>query len=350
MARQVALIAGALGVVGRAMLDKLENLPDWEVIALSRRRPDFPTRAKFLSLDLGDRAAVDAVRDELRAVTHVFYAAVQQTPSQAEGVRVNVPMLVNLVEALEDAAPDLRHIQLMHGAKWYGPHLGPYKTPAREDDPRMAESIWYYDQQDWLEALQVGKCWTWSALRPHGIWGFAVASPVSQLTILGAYGSILAELGESFDFPGNPGAFSAIYQVTEAGHLADGMLWVADAPSCTNQAFNFTNGDFIRWQNVWPKLAEFFGIPCGGVRTTRLAEFFPRHADLWDRMVQRHGLAAYRLKDLANGAHGDWVFRPEYDSMSSMTKLRLAGWSGVVDSEEMLLRQLGAIRKARIIP
>lgn len=350
MARQVALVAGALGVVGRAILDKLEHLPDWDVIALSRRKPDFPTRAKFLALDLGDRSSVAAVKDELRSVTHVFYTAVQQTPTQAEGVRVNLPMLVNLVETLEEVAPGLRHIQLMHGAKWYGPHLGPYKTPAREDDPRVAAPMWYYDQQDWLEALQRGKRWTWSALRPHGIWGFAVASPVSQLTILGTYGSILAELGERFDFPGNPGAFSAIYQVTEASHLADGMLWVATSPSCGNQAFNFTNGDFIRWKNVWPKLAEFFGIPCGGVRTIRLAEFFPDHSDLWDRMVRKHGLAAYRIKDLANGAHGDWVYRPEYDSMSSMTKLRQAGWSGVVDSEDMLLKQLGQIRQSRIIP
>jgi nucleoside-diphosphate-sugar epimerase len=341
MARQVALIA---------ILDKLEHDPDWDIIALSRRKPDFPTRAKFLALDLGDKSTVAAVKDHLRTVTHLFYTAVQQTPSQAESVRVNLPMLVNLVETLEDAAPGLQHIQLMHGAKWYGPHLGPYKTPAREDDPRLAAPMFYYDQQDWLDALQRGKSWTWSALRPHGIWGFAVASPVSQLTILGTYGSILAELGESFTFPGNPGAFSAIYQVTEASHLADAMLWTATTPSCQNQAFNFTNGDFIRWQNVWPKLADFFGIPCGGVRTIRLAEFFPRHSELWDRMVQKHGLAPYRIQDLANGAHGDWVYRPEYDSMSSMTKIRQAGWSGVVDSEEMLLRLLGEIRQRRIIP
>ncbi|MBT3400424.1 MAG: NAD-dependent epimerase/dehydratase family protein, partial [Rhodospirillaceae bacterium] len=52
-----ALIAGALGVVGRALVEHLEDDPDWEVVGLSRRAPDFETSATFLSLDLLDRAA-----------------------------------------------------------------------------------------------------------------------------------------------------------------------------------------------------------------------------------------------------------------------------------------------------
>ena len=48
----VALIAGALGVVGRALVEHLENDPKWDVIGLSRRSPDFETSAKFISVDL----------------------------------------------------------------------------------------------------------------------------------------------------------------------------------------------------------------------------------------------------------------------------------------------------------
>ncbi len=350
MARQVALVAGALGVVGRAMLEKLEHMPEWDIIGLSRRKPDFPTRAKFISLDLGDKASVAALAGDLAPVTHLFYAAVQQTATFAEGVPVNLNMLRNLVETLEPAASGLQHIQLVHGSKWYGPQLGAYKTPAREDDPRTAAPMWYYNQQDWLETFQRGKSWTWSALRPHGIWGFAVGSPISKLNILGCYGSILAALGEPLHFAGLPGAFSAVYQVTEADHLADGMLWVATSPSCANEAFNFTNGDFFRWQNIWPKLADFFGVQPGGVRPATLAKFFPEHSDLWDRIVKERDLRPYRVHDLANGAHQDWVNSCEFDQMSSMTKLRKAGWSGVVDSEQMVLEQLGKLRKNRIIP
>ena len=45
-------------------------------------------------------------------------------------------MLVNVVEDLEPVAKELAHVHLMHGSKWYGKHLGAFKTPAKEDDPR----------------------------------------------------------------------------------------------------------------------------------------------------------------------------------------------------------------------
>ena len=350
MARQVALIAGALGVVGRALLTYLEGRADWEIVALSRRAPDFPTRARFLQIDLGKRDKVAALAAELAPVTHVFHTAYQATPSQAEDVKANLPLLANLMEVLEPVARDLRHVQLVHGSKWYGCHLGPYKTPALEDDPRIISPIWYYEQQDWLEAYQRGKRWTWSSLRPHGICGFAVGSPICQLTILAVYGAISAELGLPLRFPGKPDAFRAVYQVTEATHLAAGMLWTATAPACANQAFNFTNGDYIRWCNLWPKLARFFGVAEGPPQSVSLTGFMSDKAALWDRMVARHGLKPYRLAELANGGFGDWLYSTDYDIMSSMTKLRKSGWTGIVDSEEMYGRLLGDLRRDRIIP
>jgi nucleoside-diphosphate-sugar epimerase len=51
-----ALIAGGLGVTGRALVEHLDGDPDWQVIALSRRAPDFATGANFISVDLLDAA------------------------------------------------------------------------------------------------------------------------------------------------------------------------------------------------------------------------------------------------------------------------------------------------------
>ena len=53
-----ALVVGALGVVGRANVEYLTTLPDWSVVALSRRAPDFDTRARFISCDVTDRNAL----------------------------------------------------------------------------------------------------------------------------------------------------------------------------------------------------------------------------------------------------------------------------------------------------
>ena len=65
----------------------------------------------------------------------MFYAAYQDRPSFAELVEPNQRMLVNALHAIEPVATNLRHVQLMQGYKVYGAHLGPFKTPAREDDP-----------------------------------------------------------------------------------------------------------------------------------------------------------------------------------------------------------------------
>jgi hypothetical protein len=50
-------------------------------------------------------------------------------------VAPNVALLTNLMDAVEPAAEALQHVNLMHGTKWYGNHLGPFKTPAKETDP-----------------------------------------------------------------------------------------------------------------------------------------------------------------------------------------------------------------------
>jgi hypothetical protein len=54
--------------------------------------------------------------------------------------------------------------------------------------------------------------------------------------------------------------YTALYQCTDAALLARAVEWMATDPKCANQTLNITNGDLIRWQNVWPKFANFFGM------------------------------------------------------------------------------------------
>jgi nucleoside-diphosphate-sugar epimerase len=134
--RKKALIAGATGVVGRNLLRHLLTLDDWDVIAVSRRKPDVEGRYEHVAVDLLDRAQTFGAFQRPRGVTHVFFSAYIERPTWAEMVAPNQTMLVNLMDAIEPASPDLAHVNLMHGTKWYGNHLGPFKTPAKEDDPR----------------------------------------------------------------------------------------------------------------------------------------------------------------------------------------------------------------------
>ncbi len=78
------IVAGALGVGGRALLDELENRTEWEVFALSRRKPDFNSRARFISVDLSDLAETRRAAEEISGTTHVFFAAYTPQPTLAK--------------------------------------------------------------------------------------------------------------------------------------------------------------------------------------------------------------------------------------------------------------------------
>jgi hypothetical protein len=90
---------------------------------------------------------------------------------------------------------NLRHVTLYPGGKAYGCHLGPFKTPAREDDPRYLGVNFYYDQEDLLRTRQQRANWSWTVFRPEEVCGFAVGNPMNLSMVIAVYASISRELG-----------------------------------------------------------------------------------------------------------------------------------------------------------
>ena len=350
MSPKVALVAGASGVVGRTLVGHLAAQPDWDVIAVSRRAPDVPGRWRHLPLDLLDAAACTAATAELARVTHVFHCAFVLDPDPEAHIRRNLALLVNLVQTVERAGAPLEHVHLVEGTKWYGSHLGPFRTPAKESQPRHAGRNFYFDQQDWLEAAQAGRPWSWSAVRPHAVCGFSLGSPMNLALAIAVYWSLCRELGLPFSHPGPAGNYRALYQLTDSGLLARAMTWMATLPGCVNQAFNITNGDLIRWENVWPRLAEFFGLEPGPQQHFSLQARFGHLADTWTDMVVRHDLQRLDYAAIAGWAFADFVFASTWDIASDMGRARRLGFCESVDSEDMLLDLLSRFRRDRVIP
>ncbi len=348
--KRTCVVAGALGIAGRGLIEHLESRSDWTVIGLSRRAPDFPTRARFVGVDLLDVEDCHRKLSGLNDVTHVFYAAFAPGASALEEVTPNVTMLQNLVTTMEAASPALRHILMIQGTKWYGHHLGPYRTPSKEDDPRHIPPNFYYDQHDWIASHQRDKRWTWSALRPHGICGFAVGSPMNHLLALALYASISRELGVPLRFPGHPGAFRTLYQFTDAHLLGRAMVWAATTPACENQALNMTNGEYERWENIWPSIAAWFGVPTGPVQTVKLSQQMADKEPLWERMREKYGLRPYRMSDLVSWNFADWSYGNPYDQMSSVAKARRSGWHETLAAESMFTALFDRLARERIIP
>ena len=347
---RVALVAGAQGVIGRNLVEHLATLPDWEVIGLSRRGGEARGRVRHIAVDLLDAADCRDKLGTLRQVTHIFYAAYQDRPSWAELVPPNLAMLANAVEAVEPAAAGLRHISLMQGYKVYGAHLGPFKTPARESDAGHMPPEFNVDQQQYLEQRQRGKGWTWSAIRPAVVCGFALGNPMNLAMVIAVYAAMCKELGLPLRFPGKPGAWDKLLEMTDAGLLARATVWAATEPRCANQAFNINNGDLFRWNELWPKIAGWFGLETAPPLPMSLDTVMADKEPLWNAMVERHGLQRIPYARVSSWKFGDFVFSWDYDLFADGSKARRFGFHEYVETEAMFKSLFEDFRQRRIIP
>lgn len=346
----VALVAGAQGVIGRNLVDHLAAQGDWQVVGLSRRGGAPHERVRHVAVDLLDADDARARLAGLGDVTHLFYAAYQERPTWAELVAPNVAMLRNVLDAIEPVAPGLRHVSLQQGYKVYGAHLGPFKTPARESDPLFVAPEFMHAQQQLLERRREGSAWSWSALRPSVVGGFALGNPMNLALAIAVYASICKQLGLPLRFPGSRGAYDALLEMTDAGLLARATAWAATAPRAADEAFNVANGDLFRWAELWPRLAAWFELETAPPLPLSLAEAMADKGPLWERIVADHDLAPHPFEAVSSWAFADFVFSWDYDLFADSSKIRRAGFHDYVETEAMFVAIFEDLRRRRVIP
>ncbi len=322
----------------------------WEVIGLARKRVDIPG-VRWVGVDLIDAQDCHSKLSALTEATPIFCAARYNfAEGGREPLEENLAIVRNVVETLDSAAPGLRHIHMVQGMKYYGSHAGPFMTPAKESHPRCPVPNFYYLQQDYLTEKQVGARWTWSVSRPDALLHAVPGVPRNLVSVIAVYALICRELGLPLSFPGTAAAFHALYECTSADHLAEGLLWMSEAPAAANQAYNLINGDYIRWVNLWPVFARYFDVPLGPVRTVKLADVMADKGAVWDRIVQRHGLERWPYDRVALWAYADYIWSRGWDVMADMTKVRQHGFHRAVDTESEFVRFFDEFRAQRIIP
>ena len=227
MSKRTALVTGASGLAGSYMLAHLLKQGDWDIVAVSRRKPQISGNYRHISADLLDPADCRTKLGPLTDISHAFYLAITERADPDELVSANTGMFGDSVKTIAAASPALEHVHLSQGTRSYGNHLGPYKTPTKEDDPRHIPPNFYYNQQDFLEEFQKGKRWTWSVGRPHAVCGFSTGGPMNLTLAIAVYANICKALGLPLSFPGKPGAYTALYQCTDAALLAKAIEWMA---------------------------------------------------------------------------------------------------------------------------
>jgi nucleoside-diphosphate-sugar epimerase len=354
------LIAGASGLVGAATVATFLD-DGWEVIALSRRRPEVFSDKPFehLAVDLRDEAATRAAMSTLSQVTHVVYTAVYEKPGLIAGwteqdqMDTNLAMLRNLVEPLAEVA-ELAHVTLLQGTKAYGIHLHPMPVPARERFPRDDHANFYWLQEDYIKAKSKASGFDFTIFRPQLIVGPNTGVVMNLPPVIGAYAAICKEEGRPFGFPGG---IPYVWEAVDCRLVAGAIRWAADTPAAAGEHFNLTNGEPFAWRDLWPAFAEELGVEAGPDEPLSLAEFLPSRADVWDTIVAKHGLRPYSMADLLGESHfyTDFCFaygaeEPPPPAFVSTVKIKQAGFTDTWDTEESFRHWLRVLIDRGVLP
>jgi nucleoside-diphosphate-sugar epimerase len=342
------LVAGIGGVIGRHVAQEYAHA-GWKVRGVSRR-PVEGARWEHLLVDLLD---AETTRKEFLAAndtTHLVFGAYIEKSTTRELSDVNVALLRNTLDGLHAVGAPLRHVTLYQGGKAYGAHLGHFNTPAKESDPRLIQPNFYYDQEDLLRQVAQERGFEFTVLRPEGVVGYAVGNPMNLLMVIAVYAAISRALRQPLRFPGTVAAYDALYQVTDAGLLARATMWAGSEPAAAGEIFNVTNGDQFRWRQLWPAFARHLGMDYAEPQQVPLAEAMPLHQDLWEKLVEQHDLVPTPFEDLAGWNFGDFLLRSEFDNVSSTIKIRQAGFTECLDSEDRFLELFDHLAADGIIP
>ena len=399
--KKVALVVGATGTAGHGVVDYLLEKDDWQVLALSRAIKE--GHKKNLVTIKGDLLEPRLLESQLKGyeVTHLFYLAMERDHASQSlklffGVRFikfwlrvasffllfinfllipplrgfyfdfidklggasdldgkNSRMFQNITHVLEKTSSSLSHIGLISGGKYYGIHLGPslnpsWKIPFEEDDPRYFEGKnYYFKMEDFLKKRAEEKAYNWTILRTNFIVGFSEGSPYNLGPSLAIYAVLLKELNLPLIFPGDRKTYKATWEVCSSTGLGRMFEWAVEK----NEVFNYTSGCPFSWEDVWPKLAEYFcmtpHLKKGGFSCHK---FFKKNGHLWEIIAKRHNLKGYKLSELANPDFIDNSMILDWNVVYSMKKAKKYGYAEEEDPSKIFLDLFNSLKEKGVIP
>jgi Fe2+ transport system protein FeoA len=121
-------------------------------------------------------------------------------------------------------------------------------------------------------------------------------------------------------------------------------------PRAAGEVFNITNGDQLRWRLLRPAFARHFGLDYAEPQPVPLADAMPQLRHVWERLVTRHSLVPTPYEELVGWEFGDFLFRSEFDNVSSTIKARQAGFSDCLDTEARFIELFSQLVAQGIIP
>ncbi|CAA0839696.1 3-oxo-Delta(4-5)-steroid 5-beta-reductase [Striga hermonthica] len=362
--QSVALIVGVTGIAGSGLAETLSYVDTpggpWKVYGVGRRAcPDWLTTLNvvYVQCDITNTDETRSKLSPLTDITHVFY--VSWTGS--EDCQLNALMFRNILDSVVPNAPNLKHLALQTGIKYYWGNMAemdstnePHDCPYYENLPRLKQENFYYDLEDLVyESALKKSTLTWSIHRPALIFGFSPCSMMNTVSTLCVYAAICKHEGRPLVYPGTYVSWTCLWDAVDSELLAEHFVWAATCPEAKNQAFNVNNGDVFKWKHLWGVLAKEFDLEAVGYEEGRepvLLEDVMKDKDkVWDEIVRENGLVPTRLRDIAAFWLADVVFRNK-ETLCSMNKNKEFGFLGFRDTTKSFLNCIKKMRAYKFIP
>ncbi|KAK1394297.1 Iridoid synthase [Heracleum sosnowskyi] len=298
--KNVAVIFGSTGLVGRELARRLLSRGGWKVYGVARKA-DVTCSFKdsnyhFISCDLLQPAETRKRLSFLQDVTHIFWItwASEFPLDSRECCEQNKAMMSNALNALLPTAKALRHFSLQTGVKHYISLQGPFDVNEvryyNEECPRLStENNFYYTLEDLLKERLGGKV-AWSVHRPGLILGNSQRALYNFMGSLCVYGTICKHLNLPFMFGGS--------------------------------------------RECWEEMC----IDGSDVRS------------VWKEIVAKEGLVGTEMEDLANFQFLDHLFRCPTKMLATRDKADRLGLTAMYETLDSILYWVDDMRKDKLIP
>lgn len=365
--KNIAIIFGVTGLVGRELARRLISKSEWKVYGIARRFESIPIQNPnyhFISCDLRNPQETEKKLSLLEDVTHMFWVTwSSQFPLDSrECCEQNKAMMSNALNAILTKAKALKHVSLQTGTKHYVSLEGPFNVKQvclyDEECPRASEGYnFYYVLEDLLkERLAVGKV-AWSVLRPGLLMGSSSRTLYNVVGSLCIYGAICKHLNLPFVFGGTRECWEEVcIDGSDARLVAEQHIWAAtnDAISSTNgQAFNAINGSSFTWKEIWLVLGKKFGaeVPKGMfLKDFLFTKAMSDKKKVWEEIVVKEGLLQTEMEDLANWEFLDALFRFPMKLLGKREKADQFGFTMRCKTLESILYWIDSMRDEKLVP
>jgi len=347
------LIVGASGVNGHAVTQYYKNEKNNDDYLTLSRSPLYyeHDESRHLEIDLFKTSDYTEYKDQLSQVTHIFYAALKPNANAKTEADENEQMLDNCIRLVRKYSDKLEHVTFLQGGKIYGAHLGTYKTPARENQTRHFPPNLYFRHEDYCKKLASETNISYTALRPDIVIGYSLHSAMNLGNLLGVYATICKETGIDFIFPGNATTYFKLANVTDSDIVSNAVNWSFNNDEAKDTAFNITNGDVFRWQEVWEKIADHYNMKVGYPQPISLEDYFEYNEERWKKLVSLYDLKELKIADIAKGDFGDFIFNVNTDAIFNVNKARRAGFNIMNrESPDSILDHIKYLQMENIIP